>query len=231
MNGARLDDGFLLTALICRDGIVERSPQPRVPGVLALGGDAASAFGRRPQRFAARPEVVLDDAGVRVSQTPERMVRPGGILQGSERHVQTERESVSTAGRSGSTGPLGVGSTPTWKRLDSRTIGLNGPLGSDRPSVRLRHPAQRLSWPVACAVACRPRDKAVKRLRSRPREVDDAAMTATARAPHPLSVAAFLRMAEAHELAAAVLLKRDPAVAKAHADVARHLRGKASPGA
>ena len=56
-------------------------------------------------------------------------------------------------------------------------------------------------------------------------------MTTTARSPHPLSAAAFLRAAEAHELAAAVLRRRKPAVAKAHADVATDLRGKASPGA
>lgn len=54
-------------------------------------------------------------------------------------------------------------------------------------------------------------------------------MTPTARAPHPSSVAAILRSAEAHALAAAVLRARNPAAAEVHADLASALRAKASP--
>ena len=54
-------------------------------------------------------------------------------------------------------------------------------------------------------------------------------MTLPAPAPHPTSVAAFLRTAEAHELAAAVLRRRNPVAAQAHADTAVRLRAQAAP--
>ncbi len=45
---------------------------------------------------------------------------------------------------------------------------------------------------------------------------------------HPSSAAALLRTAEAHELAAVVLRRRNPTAAKVHADAALGLRAKAS---
>ena len=52
-------------------------------------------------------------------------------------------------------------------------------------------------------------------------------MTTTARAPHPASVAAHLKAAEAHEQAAAVLVPRQPAAAERHAQLALLLRARA----
>lgn len=55
--------------------------------------------------------------------------------------------------------------------------------------------------------------------------------TTSTDAPHPRSAAAMLRTAEAHELAARVLSRRNPVAAKAHADVAAAFRKGASPSA
>lgn len=60
------------------------------------------------------------------------------------------------------------------------------------------------------------------------RAADDPAMTTVPAPPHPVSAAAFLRTAEAHELAALVLRHRNPTVSKVHADAAVGLRAKAS---
>lgn len=46
---------------------------------------------------------------------------------------------------------------------------------------------------------------------------------------HPRSVAAVRASAEAHELAAAVLRRRNPSASKEHADLAVRLRVKAAP--
>ena len=51
-------------------------------------------------------------------------------------------------------------------------------------------------------------------------------MTTTAPALHPNSVAALLRTAEAHESAAAVLRRRNPAAAEVHASLATRVRTK-----
>jgi hypothetical protein len=53
-------------------------------------------------------------------------------------------------------------------------------------------------------------------------------MTTMPASPHPSSAAAFLRTAEAHELAAVVLRRRNPTASKVHAEAALGLRRKAA---
>ncbi len=75
------------------------------------------------------------------------------------------------------------------------------------------------------SIACHKRVKVLRALAPRR---DDAAMTTIPASLHPSSAAALLRTAEAHELAAVVLRRRNPTAAKVHADAALGLRAKAS---